>query len=288
MGFSSAKQGEIDINEAERMARDLRVAFQQFLNQNAAIFAAMARGGIGPADERFGEVGARLAETARALSVEVVALLEGVPPNAVDEKFVRAVRPDIVEYVVERWQTGEPLDVAFEARAIAAVLRQASKRFDFSPFGRGAEATADTSVALSFVAASTMMACQTLPYDFRAADPAGLPGRLLEAVIDAANENLPKMIVESSPEAEIRTVLQSLVKHFTKLMRAVYERETELMVQRAASMDEEARRRWFETHDPIADLIKDFRSRAHNIVAFAIATLIEPKRTPGRGRPQAA
>jgi hypothetical protein len=288
MGFSSAKQGEIDINEAERMARDLRVAFQQFLNQNAAIFAAMARGGIGPADERFGEVGARLAETARALSVEVVALLEGVPPNAVNEQFVRAVRPDIVEYVVERWQTGEPLDVAFEARAIATVLRQASKRFDFSPFGRGAEATADTSVALSFVAASTMMACQTLPYDFRAADPAGLPGRLLEAVIDAANENLPRMIVESSPEAEIRTVLQSLVKHFTKLMRAVYERETELMVQRAASMDEEARRRWFETHDPIADLIKDFRSRAHNIVAFAIATLVEPRRTPGRGRPQAA
>jgi hypothetical protein len=288
MGFSSAKQGEIDINEAERMARDLRVSFQQFLNQNAAIFAAMARGGIGPADERFGEVGARLAETARALSIEVVALLEGVPPNAVNEQFVRAVRPDIVEYVVERWQTGEPLDVAFEARAIATVLRQASKRFDFSPFGRGAEATADTSVALSFVAASTMMACQTLPYDFRAADSAGLPGRLLDAVVDAANENLPKMIVESSPEAEIRTVLQSLVKHFTKLMRAVYERETELMVQRAASMDEEARRRWFETHDPIADLIKDFRSRAHNIVAFAVATLIEPGRTPGRGRPQAA
>lgn len=288
MGFSTARQGEIDTNEAERAARDMRVAFQQFLNQNAAIFIAMARGGIGPADERFGEIGARLAETARALSVEVVALLEGVAPNAASDQLVRAVRPDIVEYVVERWQTGEPLDVAFEARAIAQVLRHSSKRFDFNPFGRGSEATADTSVALSFVAASTLMACQTLPYDFRAADPAGLPGRLLEAVIDAASENLPKMIVETSPDAEVRTVLQSLVKHFSKLMRSVYEREIEVMVQRAASMDEESRRRWFETHDPIAELIKDFRARAHNIVAFAIATMIEPGRTPGRGRPQAA
>ncbi len=288
MGFSSANQGEIDTNEAERMARDRRVAFQQFLNQNTAIFTAMARRGIAARDDRFYEIGARLAETARDIAIEVVALVEDVPPSAVREESVRAVRPDIVEYVVEHWQTGEHFDVALEARAIAAVLRLADKRFDFNPFGRGAEAGPETSVALSFVAASTIMSCQTLPYDFRTADPAGLPGRLLDAVVDAAKENLPKMIAENSSETETRTVLQSLMKHFSKLMRAVYDRETEAMVLRVANMDEETRRRWFETHDPIGGLIDDFRDRARNIVAIAVAKIGEPARTPGRGRPEAA
>lgn len=288
MGFSSAKQGEIDINDGERIARDRRVAFQQFLNQNTAIFTAMARRGISVRDDRFYEIGARLAETARDIAVEVVALVEDVPPGAVSEEAVRIVRPDIVEYVVERWQAGEHFEVAQEARSIAAVLRLADKRFDFSPYGRGAEASPTMSVALSFVAASTIMSCQTLPYDFRAADPAGLPGRLLDAVVDAARENLPKMIVESSSEAETRTVLQSLMKHFSKLMKAVYDRETEAMVLRVSSMDEEARRRWFETHDPIGGLLDDFRERARNIVSFAVAKIGEPSRVPGRGRPEAA
>jgi hypothetical protein len=288
MGFSSANQGEIDTNESERISRDRRVAFQQFLNQNTAIFTAMARRGIALRDDRFYEIGARLAETARDIAVEVVALVEDVPPGSVSEEAVRVVRPDIVEYVVERWQSGEHFDVAQEARSIAAVLRLADKRFDFNPYGRGAEASPAVSVALSFVAASTLMSCQTLPYDFRTADPVGLPGRLLDAVVDAAEENLPKMIVESSSEAETRTVLQSLMKHFSKLMKAIYDRETEAMVLRVANMDEEARRRWFETHDPIGGLVDDFRDRAKNIVAIAVAKLGEPKRAPGRGRPEAA
>lgn len=288
MGFSSSNHREIDANEGERVARERRVAFQQFLNQNTAIFIAMARRGITPGEDRFYEVGARLAETARDIAIEVVALVEDVPPSAVSEEAVRVVRPDIVEYVVERWQAGEHFEVAPEARAIAAVLRLADKRFDFNPYGRGAEASPAMSVALSLVAASTIMSCQTLPYDFRTADPAGLPGRLLDAVVDAAKENLPKMILETSSEAETKTVIQSLMKHFSKLMKAVYDRETESMVLRFANMDEEARQRWFETHDPIGGLVDDFHKRARNIVAIAVAKLGEPARVPGRGHPEAA
>jgi hypothetical protein len=143
-------------------------------------------------------------------------------------------------------------------------------------------------VALTFVAASTLMACQTLPYDFRAADPAALQRRLLEAVVDAAQENLPRMIVEGCPEAEARTVLQSLVKHLSRLMRAIYERETDRMVQRAATMDEESRRRWFETNDPVSEIVKDFRDRAGHLVAMGAAQAMKACKVPAGDRPQAA
>ncbi|EHP83729.1 hypothetical protein [Methylorubrum extorquens] len=289
MGFSNKGGIEADANEAERQAREFRVALQQFLNQNSPIFSAMARRGIGTGDRDFYDLAARIGETAKDVAMLVVSMMEDVPPQRASEQAIRMIRPDIVEYVVEHWLAFDaPVDTALEARAIVAVLRLADSRFDFSPYGRGAQASPDSSVALTFVAASSLMACQTLPYDFRAADPAALQRRLLETVVDAAQENLPKMIVEGCPEAETRTVLQSLVKHFSKLMRAVYERETDLMVQRAATMDEEARRRWFETMDPVADIVRDFRERASHLVAMGTALAAKAGRPSAGDQPQAA
>lgn len=289
MGFSNKGFIEADADEAERRAREFRVGLQQFLNQNAAIFSAMARRGIGTGDRDFYDHAARIGETAKDVAMLVVAMMEDVPPQRASEQAVRMIRPDIVEYVVERWLGFDaPVDATLEARAIAAVLRLADSRFDFSPYKRGAQTSPDASVTLTFVAASSLMACQTLPYDFRAADPAALQRRLIEAVVDAAQENLPRMVVEECPEAEARTVLQSLVKHLSRLMRAVYERETDLMVQRAASMDEEARRRWFETRDPVADIVKDFRERASHLVAMGTALAAKSGRVPSGEQPQAA
>lgn len=289
MGFSNRGGGEFDVNELERQAREFRVSLQQFLNQNSAIFSAMARRGIGTDHHDFYEVGARIGETAKDVARLVVAMMEDVPPQQASEQAIRVIRPDIVEYVVEHWLAYDNnVDPALEARAIVAVLRLADSRFDFSPYGRGAQASPEASVALTFVAASTLMACQTLPYDFRAADPAALQRRLLEAVVDAAQENLPRMIVEGCPEAEARTVLQSLVKHLSRLMRAIYERETDRMVQRAATMDEESRRRWFETNDPVSEIVKDFRDRAGHLVAMGAAQAMKACKVPAGDRPQAA
>lgn len=289
MGFSNRGGGEFDVNELERQAREFRVSLQQFLNQNSAIFSAMARRGIGTDHHDFYEVGARIGETAKDVARLVVAMMEDVPPQQASEQAIRMIRPDIVEYVVEHWLAYDNnVDPALEARAIVAVLRLADSRFDFSPYGRGAQASPEASVALTFVAASTLMACQTLPYDFRAADPAALQRRLLEAVVDAAQENLPRMIVEGCPEAEARTVLQSLVKHLSRLMRAIYERETDRMVQRAATMDEESRRRWFETNDPVSEIVKDFRDRAGHLVAMGAAQAMKACKVPAGDRPQAA
>ncbi|GJD87664.1 hypothetical protein BHAOGJBA_1169 [Methylobacterium hispanicum] len=289
MGFSNKGGIEADADEAERRAREFRISLQQFLNQNAAIFSAMARRGIGTGDRDFYDHAARIGETARDVAMLVVAMMEDVPPQRASEQAIRMIRPDVVEYVVERWLGFDaPVDATLEARAIVAVLRLADGRFDFSPYGRGAQASPNVSVALTFVAASSLMACQTLPYDFRAADPAALQRRLLEAVVDAAQENLPRMVVEECPEAEARTVLQSLVKHFSRLMRAVYERETDLMVQRAAAMDEVARQRWFETRDPVADIVKDFRERASHLVAMGTALAAKSAKSPTGEQPQAA
>lgn len=258
--------------EAEDTAKrdnafQMRVAQQQFMNNNAPLFQALARRGGKPevTDATLSE----LASASNRLAAAVAGKVLGKAGADLDVLEIKPFRMASAAFVAARHEAGHAVDVDRDAAAIADAVALANPAWDVNTFD-AMHVSADASVTMTAAAVAAGLTQQAMIYDFRR-ERAALVGRLTAVVIETALSAAKDMLAPEASADDRRTLIQSLAKHLSGMMESCFERQARDTVARLGRLDESDRREFYKTNDPVRDIEKSFKEWSECFGGFALA-----------------
>jgi len=263
--------------EAERERREAareeafrtKIAIQQFMNHNGAIFRAFARAGTPIEKMVEGEVLKEPAARAMKLAVLVASELSGKAPEDVTAAEAKPFRSEAAEWVATRWSAGKPLDVERAAKEIASAVRLADRTWDHDMY-RDDRISDDASLMMTAASVAGSLARQVEVYDFRLGRDAAL-GKVVKAVVETASQSAAEMLAPDASPADKRNLTQTLARNLCSLMEACYERKAREVVSRLNGKPEKEKLAWYSSHNPVDEILKDFRDWTVCFAAYAVA-----------------
>lgn len=260
-----------------------KVAIQQFMNHNAPLFRALARGGVGIAAAVRGDVIREPAEQAGRLAMLVASKVTGKPIGEVTAADARPFRTEAAEWAAARWLDNRGYDLERAASEIAAAVRLADGGWDSDPW-RDDRISDTASLMMTAAGVAGSLARQVEIYDFRAGREAAL-GRVVKEVVDSASKTAAEMLGPSAGPGDVRNLTQTLARNLSSLMEACYERKGRETVARLAGMTEAEKAAWYRANSPIDEVAATFREWAVCFSAYAVAATrdLEPDKQRERG-----
>lgn len=250
-----------------------KVAIQQFMNHNAAIFSALARSGQEIDGALDGDVLKKPVTEAHALAREVAALVAGKDIGDITAADAKPFRSAAADIIAEAYFRGREIDVKSAAKNIADVAAMADATWDHDLY-KDDKVRPRTSVRMTAAAVAGGLSETVAVYDFRAGREEVLE-HLMRTVIETAVGSAIAMMPEDANEGELSNLTQTLARTMTGIMKSCYERKARTVVAALEHLPEHHKRTWFEQHDPIAELTEEFSSWASCMCGFAIAASSE-------------
>lgn len=260
-----------------------KIAIQQFMNHNGPLFRAFARAGTPIQDMIAGEVIRAPASHAMHLAVLIASKVMNKPVEAVTAADAKPFRSEASEYVATRWASRKPINVEQAANEIASAVNLADQSWDHDTY-QDDQLSPDANLMISAVAIAGSLSRVAEGYLFRKTKDEVLK-LLVTTVVETASRTSHQMLPGSVSVDDLRNLTQTLSRNLCSLMEACYEkkaREVSFMLEKKA--DDEIRR-WYASHSPLDDIIRDFEEWTVCFGAYAIAASKEMKRdtSPNNG-----
>jgi hypothetical protein len=236
--------GDSIADDWDRQDRRFRkkVAIQQFMNHNAAIFSALARSGTEIDGALDGDVLKKPVTQAHALSREVAALVAGKDIGEVTAADAKPFRSAAADIIAEAYFRGREIDVKSAARNIAAAAALADDTWDHDLY-KDDNVRPRTSVRMTAAAVAGGLSETVAVYDFRVGREEVLE-RLMRTVIETAVSSAIAMMPEDANEGELSNLTQTLARTMTGIMKSCYERKARTVVASLEHMSEGRKRDW--------------------------------------------
>lgn len=265
----------------------MRVAAQQFLNENGPIFAALAKtsDAPGPLIERGGL--AQAIQTATDLATDVARRFVGRSDPTPAE--IRPFRHAAAQVVAAAWQGPglSSIDAVAVAEQHSAAFHIVDEDLDRSPF-KAAGLSDEASLRMTAYSVSLALMAPVMTYDFRR-DRSVLVSSMATAVMDMAAEAIAQVVPENGRPDERRSVLQTAANRLAEIMVSVYDRKARQAVAHIGDMPEAEREAFARRYDPMPEVTRTFREWG---VVFAATSLAFARSaataTGGSGRPDAS
>jgi hypothetical protein len=251
----------------------LRVAYQQFLRENEALFRALAEGADAPyrLRQEGGLDAATAAATARATAAATV--LSGNPSPSVKE--IQPFRAAAAMMVASAWRSGKlsELDPAGIGAQIAAAAHIVDEDLDRSIF-KTSSISDEASLRMTSMSVTLRLFEPVLTYDFRR-DQSELVAGMAAAVMATAAEATGDVVLEGGKADDRRSVLQTAANCLATIMAQVYDRKARQFVGHVKAMPETERESFIRRYDPMPEILRAFRehARVYCGAAYASATL---------------
>jgi len=257
----SGKKEAAQIAQREREAATFRrkVAIQQFMNHNGALFRAFAMKGEDVSKVIEGDILKEPASLANRLAMSIAARVHAKDARELSAADVKPFRSEAAEYVASRWASGRPVDIEGAAKAIAEAVEIADSSWDHDIYADDAISD-DTSLMMTVVNLAGTLSRLTNIYDFRLGPTEAL-SRLLKTIVDISVRTARDMLKDSSPSpADERNLTQTLARNFTALMEVCYDRKAREVVSLLQDKTPEEKRAFYARRSPIDEVIADFRN----------------------------
>lgn len=246
----------------------MRVAAQQFMNENGPLFAALARTSDAPGPLLDRGSLAQAIQAATELSAAVARRFVGKADPLPAE--IRPFRHAAAQVVAAAWQgTGiRKLDVASIVEQHAAAFHIVDEDLDRSQF-REAGLSDEASLRMTAYSVSLALMAPVMTYDFRR-DRSTLVSSMATAVMDMAAEAMAQVVPENARPDERRSVLQTAANRLAEIMVSVYDRKARQAVAHLGGMPEAEREAFARRYDPMPEVGRAFREWG---VVFAATSL---------------
>jgi hypothetical protein len=246
----------------------LRVAAQQFMNDNGPLFTAFAKEADNPG-HIFEQGGlASAIDAATALATEVARRFAGTKePSSAQIRPFRHAAADIVAHL---WASGLAgrIDTAAIADQHAAAFQMVDEDLDRGLF-QEVKFSDESSLAMTASAITFALMRPVMVYDFRR-DRSSTVAALATAVMSMAAEAVAQMVPPDARKDERRSLLQTSANRLGDIMAAVYERKSRQVVAHIGALPESEKEGFCRRYDPIPDITKTFKEWG---VVFAATSL---------------
>ena len=257
----------------------LKVQTQQFMNENGALFSALALNGGEPKEALASNTLAAAIAKATTIATEIARRFTGnATPMATQIKPFRLAASAIVAQAIE--QGIEP-DVEGVAQMHTEAFRLLSDSLDTSSYP---DVSGEASLAMTAANVAATLIKPVMTYDFRR-DPVIILNELSRVVMAAASETAAGVIPPDGKDIDRQSVLQTTANKLAAIMSSVYERKVRQVLAHISPMLEDDRQSFCEGFDPLPEIIQGFREWA---VVFGGSALVCARGAAGSTRPETA
>lgn len=255
----------------------LRVAAQQFMNENAPIFAAFTFSAENPQAILQNGSLANAIESATTLAV-MIAKQHYKMEDGLKAEYIRPFRRAAGEMIASLWSKGALKDVnlASLANEYSKSFEYISQTLDENPYRKN-PIKDDTSLMLTAQAVTLHILKSVMLYDFRSSKME-LTSQLTNAVLEMAGQLTEQLVVDGANPHDRQVVLQTSANRMAEIMSSAYERKARTILEQVQNMREEDKVSFFRTYDASADVVKSFKEWA---MVFCGATLATARKMSG-------
>lgn len=245
--------------ESEKAAFRKKVAIQQFMNHNGALFRAMALKGEDVARVIEGEVLKEPASLANRLAMAIAARVHGKDVRDVSAADVKPFRSEAAEYVATRWVSGRKINVDVAVDAIANAVELADQTWDHDIYADEGISD-DASLMMTVVNMTGSLSRLVSVYSFRMS-ATEVQSRLLTTIVDISVKTARDMLKDTAAApGDERNLTQTLAKNFTALMEVCYDRKAREIVALLDGKTPDEKRAFYATRAPLEEILADFNA----------------------------
>lgn len=243
--------------EAERAAFRKKVAIQQFMNHNGALFRALALKGEDVAKVIEGKVLKEPASLANKLALAIAARVHGKDVRDVTAADVKPFRSEAAEYVANRWVSGRKIDIDAAVNAISGAVEIADGTWDHDIYADDGISD-DASLMMTVVNMTGSLSRLVDVYSFRMGTTEAL-SRILTTIVDISVKTARDMLKDTAAApGDERNLTQTLARNFTALMEVCYDRKAREVVALLDGKTADEKRAFYASRSPIDEVVADF------------------------------